>query len=189
MIKSLKLITDEATFHINGCVNHNCFIWGSQLPTETTKTLVGLQNWMFGMTYNWKHQDLLETCAFQQTGYWEAVTGNNIVFRQDGAPHFLTVREAWNERFPNARIGRDGPIPWSARSPDLTPLDINIVYSESITNIGHLITAAIATPDSAQNLKGDDYRRDMCHKTNCAHVETLKFLTSIIVPNLWSFVY
>jgi hypothetical protein len=27
--------TDEATFHINGCVNrHNCRIWGSQQPNE-----------------------------------------------------------------------------------------------------------------------------------------------------------
>jgi len=44
---------------------------------------------------------------------------------QDGAPpHFSCfVTEVLNERFPNAWIGRSGPIPWPPRSPDLSPLD------------------------------------------------------------------
>ena len=29
----------------------------------------------------------------------------------------------FNERFPDAWIGRGGPIPWPPRSPDLSPLD------------------------------------------------------------------
>ena len=35
----------------------------------------------------------------------------------------LTVRESLNNSFPQRWIGRDGPIAWPPRSPDLTPLD------------------------------------------------------------------
>lgn len=51
-----------------------------------------------------------------------------IVFQQDGCPaHWrLTVREHLDNAFPNSWIGRDGPIPWPPRSPDLTPLDFYI---------------------------------------------------------------
>ena len=46
-------------------------------------------------------------------------------FQQDGAPpHWgLNVREFLNTQFPDRWIGRNGPIHWPARSPDLTPLD------------------------------------------------------------------
>ena len=56
---------------------------------------------------------------------------------QNGArPHFSCfVTDVLNERFPDAWIGRGGPIPWPPRSPDLSPLDFilwgyikNIVY-------------------------------------------------------------
>ena len=35
----------------------------------------------------------------------------------------LRVRGFLNAKFPDRWIGRDGPIHWAARSPDLTPLD------------------------------------------------------------------
>ena len=39
-------------------------------------------------------------------------------------PHWgLVVREFLDQTFPNRWIGRDGPIAWPPRSPDLTPLD------------------------------------------------------------------
>jgi hypothetical protein len=50
----------------------------------------------------------------------------NVFFQQDGgtSPHWgLTVREYLNKTFPNRWIGRDGPIAWPPRSPDITPLD------------------------------------------------------------------
>jgi hypothetical protein len=55
----------------------------------------------------------------------ERETGNRAIFMQDGAPPnvSLPVRGALNEKFPNAWIGRGGPIPWPPRSPDLTPMD------------------------------------------------------------------
>lgn len=51
-----------------------------------------------------------------------------IVFQQDGCPaHWrIAVRDYLDDVFPNSWIGRDGPIPWPARSPDLTPLDFYI---------------------------------------------------------------
>ena len=48
-----------------------------------------------------------------------------IHFQQDGAtPHYLgEVREYLNTRFPGRWIGREAPIAWPPRSPDLTPMD------------------------------------------------------------------
>lgn len=48
-----------------------------------------------------------------------------LIFQQDGCPaHWtLNVREHLNNCFPESWIGRDGPIPWPPRSPDLTPVD------------------------------------------------------------------
>jgi len=44
---------------------------------------------------------------------------------QDGAPpHFSCfVTDVLNERFLDAWIGGDGPIPWPPRNQDLSPLD------------------------------------------------------------------
>ena len=49
----------------------------------------------------------------------------DLVFQQDGSPvHWgLRVRETLNRTFQHRWIGRSGPIPWPARSPDVTPLD------------------------------------------------------------------
>lgn len=46
-------------------------------------------------------------------------------FQLDGAPaHFsIGVRHTLNEKFPGSWIGRQGPVPWPAKSPDLTKLD------------------------------------------------------------------
>jgi len=52
------------------------------------------------------------------------------------------MTDVLNERFPDAWIGRGGPIPWPPPSPDLSPLDFflwgyfkNLVYAEKIRNI------------------------------------------------------
>lgn len=46
-------------------------------------------------------------------------------FQQDGAPPHGTkvVREFLRRLFYHQWIGRNGPVAWPARSPDLTPLD------------------------------------------------------------------
>lgn len=46
-------------------------------------------------------------------------------FQQDGAPAHTakTVRDFLNEKFPDKWVGKFGPTPWPARSPDLTSCD------------------------------------------------------------------
>lgn len=71
-----------------------------------------------------------------------------IIFQQDGCPaHWtLTVREHLDNSFPGNWIGRDGPIPWPARSPDLTPVDFfvwgrakELVYTTEINTREELL--------------------------------------------------
>lgn len=168
------IFTDEATFHVNGCVNrHNCRIWGSEQPNEIIEyvrnspklnvwcglmhdKLIGpfffVEQTITGNVYF----DMLEQYVFPQLEQIENENNVELLFQQDGAPpHFsLQVRGILNEKFPNRWIGRAGPIPWPPRSPDLTPLDFflwgyvkNTVYSEKIRDLQHLrqrITAAVA---------------------------------------------
>ena len=81
-------------------------------------------------------------------------------------------------------IGRGGPIPWSPRSPDLSPLDFflwgyikNIVYAEKIRNVQHLqdrITSATETltRDMIQKTWHEiEFRLDVSRTTNGAHIE------------------
>ena len=48
-----------------------------------------------------------------------------VYFKQDGASaHYSKVARRWlDHTFKERRMGRAGPIPWPARSPDLSPLD------------------------------------------------------------------
>ena len=88
--------------------------------------------------------DLLEQYVFPQIETFEQEIVSRVIFMQDGAPPHSScfVTDVLNERFPDAWIGRDGPIPWPPRSPNFSPLDFscggyikNIVYAEKIRNI------------------------------------------------------
>ncbi|EFN89314.1 hypothetical protein EAI_05291, partial [Harpegnathos saltator] len=48
-----------------------------------------------------------------------------VWFQQNGVPPHYAIRsrEFLNRSFPSRWIGRRGAIEWSARSPDLSPLD------------------------------------------------------------------
>ena len=94
------------------------------------------------------------------------------------------VTDVLNERFPDAWIGRCGPIAWPPRSPDLSPLDFflwgyikNIVYAEKIRNIQHLqerITSVIetVTRDMIQKTWQEiELHLDVSRATNGAHIE------------------
>jgi len=89
-------------------------------------------------------------------------------------------------RFPDAWIGKGGPIPWPPRSPDLSPFDFflwwyikNIVYAETIRNIQHLqerITSAIETVTRTRDMiqktwQEIEVRLDVSRATNGAHIE------------------
>lgn len=61
-------------------------------------------------------------------------------YMHDGAPAHssMIVREYLNDKFPGRWIGRGGPIPWPARSPDLNPIDFYLW--------GHLKSVVYETP-------------------------------------------
>ena len=109
-----------------------------------------------------------------------------IIFQQDGAPlHWgLRVRQFLNETFLDQWIGRDGPILWPSRSPDITPVNFflwdyvkDIVYRtkvRDITDLKQRIPNAIATIDEdmlQQTWQEIEYRLDVLRLTNGAHIE------------------
>ena len=61
-------------------------------------------------------------------------------FQHDRAPvhNAVNARRHLNEVFGNRWIGRNGPVSWPARSPDLTPLDFYLW--------GHMKTLVYETP-------------------------------------------
>ncbi|KAJ4428055.1 hypothetical protein ANN_24069 [Periplaneta americana] len=68
----------------------------------------------------------------------------NLWFMHDGAPtHYCrNVRAYLNAAYPGQWIGRAGPTPWPARSPDMNPLDfklrdstLNMHYTKNCANV------------------------------------------------------
>ncbi|KAJ4428084.1 hypothetical protein ANN_24098 [Periplaneta americana] len=68
----------------------------------------------------------------------------NLWFMHDGAPaHYCrNVRAYLNAAYPGQWIGRAGPTPWPARSPDMIPLDVylwgrlkSLVYASAAPNV------------------------------------------------------
>ena len=117
-----------------------------------------------------------------------------IIFQQDGAPPYwgLHVCELLNETFSNRWIGRDGPIPWTPRSPDITPLDFflwgyvkDTVYRTKVRDMTYLrqkISSAIAIIDEAMLQRA--WQKignclDVLRTTNGAHIKFIKQSDSI----------
>jgi hypothetical protein len=95
---------------------------------------------------------------------------STMYFEQDGAPpHWSKKVRAWLDlQFPQRWIGRDGPIVWPARSPDITPMDFSLfgtiknriyaMHMESLTELRSSIIVEFGKLDI-----------DYCQKT-CQHV-------------------
>ena len=135
------IFSDEATFTLHGSINrHNCRIWGSQ-PPEKYQTRVHSSpkvNVWIGITSTKVYGPyFFESNTVTGFGYKEMLENwfvpllkarrkfSSCIFQQDGAPaHFSReVRAFLNQNFPMRWIGRSGPMTWSPRSPDLSPLD------------------------------------------------------------------
>lgn len=112
----------------------------------------------------------------------------NMWFMHDGAPaHFsVNVREHLNDSFQNQWIGRGGPVPWPARSPDLNPLDFylwghlkTLVYNSPIDTIEELelrisngIEMIKQTPGIFERVRRSMRRRlNACIENNGGHFE------------------
>ena len=137
------LFSDEAKFHLSGLVNrHNCVYYADEQPhilMDQPPPSIGINVWagiysggiigpfflMENLTGD-RYLQLLEEDIIP--AIIERELPVNLYLQQDGAPpHYnVEVRQFLNDQFPNAWIGRRGPIEWPARSPDLTPMDFSV---------------------------------------------------------------
>lgn len=118
------------------------------------------------------------------------ITRQQLIFQQDGAPiHFARgVRNYLNATFGNNWIGREGPINWPPRSPDLTPMDYyvwghmkSIVYAEKVTTKNELMERILNAfeilknnPDTVKRATQGILRRaDICVHSQGGHFEQL----------------
>lgn len=154
------LWTDEASFTRNGILNqHNEHVWARTNPHAFSThnfqhqwrinvwagivgdTLIG-PIWLPARLNTETYMNVLSEHVEEQLEELSVTEYSNLIFQHDGAPaHFARpVREYLNGRYAEW-IGRGGPIPWPARSPDLTPLDFflwgfvkNYVYAKECSS-------------------------------------------------------
>lgn len=187
------MFTDEANFSRDGIFNyHNNHIWADENPHAISEghhqqqfsvnvwagivgdQLIGpffLPNRLTGQIY----RHFLEE---ELPGLLEDVPlnlRNRMFFMHDGAPaHFsLIAREHLDEEYPNRWIGRGGPHPWPARSPELNCLDFflwghlkSLVYTTPIQNVQELRERIVAACDEIRNTPGifQRVRESMHHR-------------------------
>lgn len=159
------LFTDEAGFTKDGIFNfHNTHVWADENPHSIMESrhqhkfsinvwagiigdfLIGpflLPNRLTGPLY----RDFLENSLPELLEDVPLEIRRHMWFMHDGAPpHFsITARQFLNEQFPARWIGRGGPTPWPARSPDANPLDFflwgylkQLVYASPVNNVQEL---------------------------------------------------
>lgn len=139
------IFSDEAHFHVDGCVNRqNCRIWGSENPRTIHEKAMHPQRvtvwcalWSGGIigpfffeneagdavTVNGERYRAMITQFF--VPQLEDIALDDMWFQQDGATCH-TARETMtvlHESFPGRVICRFGDQNWPPRSCDLTPLD------------------------------------------------------------------
>lgn len=160
------LFSDECLFTRIGLFNqHNEHWWSTRNPKLTREhsyqhrfsvnvwagilndRLVGpyfIQGRLTGETY----LDLLRTMVSTMLDDIPLAYLQEIYFQQDGAPphYHRAVREYLNSQFGERWIGRGGPIPWPARSPDLNKMDF-FLWSEIKRRV------YVDEPNSAEVLK------------------------------------
>lgn len=160
------LFTDEAGFTRDGIINsHNLHIWAEENPRAIIQTkhqqrfmvnvwagiignnLIGpffLDDRLNGARYLHFLQQYLNELLEDVPLHIRA----SMWFMHDGAPpHFdRLVRQHLTAVFGQQWIGRGGPSPWPARSPDLNPLDFffwgylkELVYSTPVNTREDLV--------------------------------------------------
>ncbi|CAH2101036.1 unnamed protein product [Euphydryas editha] len=206
------LFTDEATFTKDGVFNiQNEQWWSNSNPYVTRKDAnqhklsvnvwAGIINnrllgpyFIEGRLNNVSYLDILKSAVNDMLYDVPLSNRKNLFYQHGGAPanYQTQVREHLNKTFGDRWIGRGGPVPWPARSPDLTPLDYylwaevkRLVYAVEYENIEELklnITNAFETikndPFVLNHLKDNMRRRaELCISRKGAHFENfLRFV-------------
>lgn len=137
------MFTDESTFHRNGFVNrHNYHYYSTENPhrlhTNNYQHKWSLNVWggivdnyAVGPYFFERKLNGQEFLRFLREDFPRLIEHlpnhikHEMWFQLDGAPaHFMRdVREELDIMFPEKWIGREGPILWPPRSPDLTSMD------------------------------------------------------------------
>lgn len=202
------LWTDESKFDKDGITNyHNLHYWAPKVeknPKKVKETAsqrrFSLNVWM-GVIHDkligpyflpqnlngQNYEEFLRDSLPQLLADIPEETRNNIMFQHDGCPaHYrISVRQWLDETYPNRWVGRGGPVPWPARSPDLTPLDFyvwghmkDLVYVTPICSVEELrqkiINAAdqMRTTFSSRITKTEVRKRiRTCIRNRGAHIE------------------
>lgn len=163
------IFTDEAMFYLNGKVSkHHWRHWSDYNPYWARVSHVQVNPRVLVWAGVWGnriigpffiHQPLTGATYLEllEDEIWPLISdeieqqiedGSQVYWMQDGAPpHFaLAVRNWLNEKFGPNWMGRGGPIPWPARSPDLTIMDSfvwgfvkRLVYGTPVPNLAELI--------------------------------------------------
>ena len=132
--------SDEATFHLNGCVNkHNRFVYAIENPhlcvedkmlRSPAVTCWAMVSPQFGVVFRLmdttmngeRYHDVIKTHVLPLLN---KRSNRHRMLQQDGAPpHIsLAVLNTLDLYLKNRWIGRGGHIQWPPRSPDLSVLD------------------------------------------------------------------
>ena len=201
-----KLVfTDEAHFHLSGEVNrHNLRYWAAEnpdfvltQPLHSPRVTVWAGVWaggflgpiFFNETINGsRYLEMLRDEVLPRLKEIDDFNANRLIWQQDGAPpHWYRPARLWlDEHFGQQWMGRNGPMAWPPRSPDLTACDywlwghvkqIIHVYQEQPENISDLkekILSAFHSIRDDQRLRaiGDfDRRIRLCLQRMGGHVE------------------
>lgn len=175
------MFTDEANFSRNAIRNlHNNHVWAEENPhviSETnTQQQFSVNVWagiigdhLIGPFYlpgRLNGQSYLHFLQEELPVLLEDVPiglRNQMWYMHDGAPaHFsAAVREYLNNVYPDRWVGRGGPQPWPARSPDLNSLDFflwghvkSLVYTTPINTLEELQERIVTAFETIRNTPG-----------------------------------
>jgi transposase len=162
------LFSDESSFTLNGKINkQNRRVWARENPyrrqEKHTQYRQKVNVWVgiignnlvgpFFIDGNLNQQKYLDLLQMEVGPQLDALRGSGeIIFQHDGAPAHsaANVREFLNDTFPDSWIGQHGPFSWTARSPDLTPLDF-FLWGHLGTQVYDLIRGQ---PETVEELRG-----------------------------------
>lgn len=202
------LFTNEAGFDRKGVFNfHNEYVWTSENPhavvEKNTERQFSCNVWAGIVNENLIGPVILPSrltgqyyLEFLQNELLELLEDIPLSIRRDmwymhdeAPPHSINdVSEFLNSTFTDKWIGRRGPVPWPARSPDLNPLHFffwdhfkTLVYSTPVNTREDLVQRILFTGGIIQNVTADfkainrNLRRriELCLEQNGGHFEHL----------------